>query len=888
VRPGFVDISPVAAAEMAAELLALQRVAELVADDAPDERVFATIAQGLSLVLGVEMIRALRFEPDGTATVLAARGRTADLVPPGSTITVPRGGALRRVLETGRAAWIGDIGRVEGPIGDRLRREGVSATAAGPIRVGGRLWGAILAGAGVEALPQGSEERVAQFAELASMAIANLESRSKVGTRAAEQSALRRVAVLVAQQASPQEVFAVVTEELSRLLGVQMIRTWRFELDGTATVLASRGRTEDPLSVGTNTELPPDSVLALIRRTGLPVWDDEDVPLPSTAGDGAAGEPTVAAAGPIVVDGRLWGAMVASATGRQALPASSSHRVAEFAELVSTAISNLESRAKVERLAAEQSALRRVAVLVAQQAAVQEVFAVVTEELSRVLEVDMVRTVRLLPDGSVEILAALSRAGEAPPAPGLNVPVPDGSVLGEVLRTGRPIRREYPAGTPTPAGGMPGARSVAGGPLIVNGQLWGAVVVGSAAAYGLQVASKNRVAEFAQLLSTSISNIESRVELDRIVHEQSALRRIATLVAREAPRERLFPAIAQEMGKLLNVDAAFILQYESASHATTVASWEQGRRSHALRDQRSTAIAKLAREAYRTRSSRRSDDRSPRSSGAAKAEIGSIALAPIAVGPATWGAIVVVSRSGEVLSPPTEECLREFGRQVATAVANAASRAALARSRARVVRAGDEARRRFERDLHDGAQQRLVGLQLELRTVKPTVPAELPELRHSLSRLEGGLAEVLDDLRELSRGIHPAVLSEGGLDPALRSLARRSPVRVELVLRTDGRRFPEQVEAAAYYVVSEALANAAKHADASSIEVELTRRSGCLELVVADDGRGGATASDGSGLTGLADRVEAIGGVFELRSPPGAGTTILASLPTGGEATEPP
>jgi signal transduction histidine kinase len=210
------------------------------------------------------------------------------------------------------------------------------------------------------------------------------------------------------------------------------------------------------------------------------------------------------------------------------------------------------------------------------------------------------------------------------------------------------------------------------------------------------------------------------------------------------------------------------------------------------------------------------------------------------------------------------------------------SREELAASRARIVAAGDLARRRIERDLHDGAQQRLVSLLLDLRAAEAAVPPERPELRAQLARVGDGLAGSLDDLRELSRGIHPAILSEGGLGPALKALARRSavPVQVEVPMEA---RLPERVEVAAYYVVSEALANAAKHANASAVHVEARTADGRLRLSVRDDGVGGAELGRGSGLVGLTDRVQALGGTITVRSPAGQGTTVRVELPVDAD-----
>jgi signal transduction histidine kinase len=202
----------------------------------------------------------------------------------------------------------------------------------------------------------------------------------------------------------------------------------------------------------------------------------------------------------------------------------------------------------------------------------------------------------------------------------------------------------------------------------------------------------------------------------------------------------------------------------------------------------------------------------------------------------------------------------------------------LAASRARVVAAADEARRRIERDIHDGAQQRLVSLGLELRAAQASVPPELTQLDRELARIAEGLAAVQDELRELALGIHPAILAEGGLGPALKSLTRRSPVPVALDVRVDGR-LPERVEVAGYYVVAETLTNAAKHADASAVRVEVEQSVGALRVTVSDDGAGGADPARGSGLVGLQDRVGALGGRVAVESPPGRGTTVRAVLP---------
>ena len=211
------------------------------------------------------------------------------------------------------------------------------------------------------------------------------------------------------------------------------------------------------------------------------------------------------------------------------------------------------------------------------------------------------------------------------------------------------------------------------------------------------------------------------------------------------------------------------------------------------------------------------------------------------------------------------------------------NRAEIAASRVRIVAASDEARREIERDLHDGTQQRLVSLGLDLRAAELTVPPELAEAKLQMSRVADGLDGALEDLREISRGIHPAILSEGGLGPAIKALGRRSPVPVELDMRATGR-LPERIEVAAYYVVSEALANAAKYAHASVVHIDLEARDDAFRLSVRDDGIGGADLERGSGLIGLTDRVEALGGTITIVSPIEKGTSMIVVLPLTSES----
>jgi signal transduction histidine kinase len=258
---------------------------------------------------------------------------------------------------------------------------------------------------------------------------------------------------------------------------------------------------------------------------------------------------------------------------------------------------------------------------------------------------------------------------------------------------------------------------------------------------------------------------------------------------------------------------------------------------------------------------------------------------PLMVEGRLWGVVVGGSTTRLPLPADSEARLGSFTELLATAIANAESRAALAASRARIIAAADETRRRIERDLHDGIQQRLVSLALELRMAQAAASPQLGEHERVFSHVADGLASVFEELREISHGIHPPILSKGGLEPALRAMARRSVVPVELDLRTE-RRLPEHIEVATYYGVSEALANAAKHAHASVVNIELDADDAVLKVAIRDDGIGGADPEEGTGLVGLSDRVETLGGTLQISSPPGGGTTLLIEIPLDGQSSE--
>jgi signal transduction histidine kinase len=371
-------------------------------------------------------------------------------------------------------------------------------------------------------------------------------------------------------------------------------------------------------------------------------------------------------------------------------------------------------------------------------------------------------------------------------------------------------------------------------------------------------------------------------ELAGLAEEQAALQRVATLVARAAPPDELFAAITEELGRRLPVDLTNLSRYGTDGTITVVAGWARTGSSVPVGSQfvlGGNNLATLVAETGQTVRLDGYDDASGPIAAVAHSVGSRSGLAtPIFVAGQLWGVMTATSTQERLLPRDSEARLTHFTDLLATAIANAESRTELAASRARIVSAADDARRRIERDLHDGTQQRLVSLGLDLRTAENTVPADMTEVRTQLSDVARGLAEVLENLQEIARGIHPAVLAKGGLGPAIKALARRSAVPVELDLRAD-RRLPERVEVAAYYVVSEALTNAAKHAHATVVHVDVDADEARIQLSIRDDGRGGAAPDQGSGLVGLRDRVEALGGAIEIASAVGRGTSLWVSIP---------
>jgi signal transduction histidine kinase len=558
-------------------------------------------------------------------------------------------------------------------------------------------------------------------------------------------------------------------------------------------------------------------------------------------------------------------------------------------------------RPRLRQVALEHGALRRIATLVARGAQPPDVFGAVANELGHLIgaeaaflaRVDLSRAARpevpeadksperSEPEGYATVVGSCGRVSDQVPI-GFQAKLHPGMVTAIALRAGCPVRinGERLANGPSGSifGGL-GLRAVVAMPIVAEGSPWG-VAVAATSREDFPAGADSRMADFMGLAATAIASAQAVQKLHDLAETQESLRRLAALVARGERPEALFAAATREALRHFGSGTARMIRYETNGMATLLAN-EGTTGPHVRVGERWEGYPPtgLTATVLHTGQAARVDDYRDVPGGQPYLDEGllSAVAMPVRVNGRLWGMIAVGSGQGP-LPPDTEQRMTEFTDLLATAIANAQSRTELMDSRSRLVAASDVARRRIERDLHDGAQQRLVTLGLQLRSAAAAAPAGFEEIRAEIDDVADGLTDVVGNLREISHGIHPAILSEAGLRSALRSLARRSAIPVDLDLQVGGR-LPELVEVTAYYVISEMLANAVKHADASALAVTAELADGSLRVCTQDDGIGGADPARGSGLVGLRDRVEAIGGTFAVDSPAGHGTTSWSVLP---------
>jgi signal transduction histidine kinase len=736
-----------------------------------------------------------------------------------------------------------------------------------------------------------------EFSELLATAIENADAREAVQRLADEQAALRRMATLVAREASQAEVFGAIAEEIGRLIDAQAIRMLRYERDESAVVVASWGVDGDVFpQVGFRAKLGGDNATSRVFLTGQAVRIDSYEQASGPIGEAvkAVSPLRSSVATPILVEGRTWGVVIAGTSASEAMPPDTEARLTQFSDLMATAIANADSREALAELAEEQAALRRVATLVAQDVGSSEIFTAVAQEVAGLFRTTG-SVLRFEDGGQAAVIVGIANV-DMPL--GVRLEFEEGMGPIEVYRTGRSVRIDHvnvdhadwssDEGSVVATAGHLGLVTSVVSPIVVEGRTWGVIGV-SSTSDPLPLATEERLEKFTELVATAIANAESREALSRMATEQAALRRVATLVAESVPAAELFSAVSEEVARVFfDVDpslVASVIRFDPGPESVLVGASRAYEREP-IGSRWKPKDLYVSTRVLRTGGSARVDEADLDSLGGPDADVLRLrgflyqVGSPVVVEGHLWGAMTLNSK--EALPPDTDQRLASFVELIATAIANAENRSELAASRKRLVAASDDARRRIERDLHDGTQQRLVSLALAARAAEAELPKQSTDVRETLSSIATGLGQALEDLQELSRGIHPAILSDAGLGPALEALALRSPIPVELEVRTQ-ERFSEPVEIAAYFTASESLANAAKHSQASRITILLAFENERLRLSVRDDGVGGADPGRGSGLVGLRDRVEALGGTLAIESGSGAGTSLSATLPVGDD-----
>jgi signal transduction histidine kinase len=676
-------------------------------------------------------------------------------------------------------------------------------------------------------------------------------------------------------------VFAAVADEVAGVLGLPLCTVGRYVSDDAALIVGATGA--HPQQAGVTVSLAQPSAAGLVRRTGRPARVDGVRQI--TGERGELMTVTGTAAAPIIVAGEVWGAIAAGTAGPSGLPGGIEDRLTQFTQLVATAIANSEAQSQVTRFTGEQAALRRLATRVANGAVPEEVFSAVATEISDVLGLPMTLMARY---DRGDVATVVGTVGDHPLRIGDELELEGRSASALVKATGRPARiddyAELMSAVAELARGA-GVGSAVAAPLIVHGEVWGVIAAGTTRDAPLPAGMEDRLAQFTELVATAISNAQTRAELREFAAEHAALRRVAVLVAGGAEETTIFESVCEEAARLLDATTSNIVLWRDGVRITK-AGWSL-RGVHVRRGTRmEIEPGTLDEHVYRSAAPYRIDSYADEPGAVAavlrRNGIQSQVAAPVIVDGRVWGVLIVGTDRATPLPKGTEIRLAGFAELVATAVSNAAAKAELLASRARIVEAADEQRRRVVRDLHDGAQQRLVHTVLTLQRVLATGasgPLTEPLMQEALDHADGAIAA----LRELALGIHPAILTHRGLGAAVEELADRAPLPVDVAVSDD--RFGASVESAAYFVAAAALTNIAKYAEAPTASIATQVERGTLVLSIADDGVGGARIEAGRGLSGLADRMAALDGTLEIQSPEGGGTTIVALIPLDEAAT---
>ncbi len=851
---------------LADEQAGLRRVAELIARGADDHQIYDAVTTEAARIIDVATAL-IRFDSQQQPTLVS--GNSSASGAGARSGMAPDDRLIGEILRTRSAA------RVENDpdgSGHHDPHGGTGSSAGVPVIVDGRLWGLLAAMTYDRRLPATVERRLQQFGGLMAAAVANAEARGQLTEIAEEQTALRRVAELAAHDAPADKLLQVVAVEASALAGVGFGKVFRYvDADGGTEIIALGGA-PDEFMVGMRSPGTGDGAVHRIWRTGRATRIDDISTMTGRWARMSYQHGFTASAGaPIVIRGALWGALVVTGRGHTFSEALQD-QLAHFADLAGTAIAAIYARDELRLLADEQASLRRVAELAARDAPADGVLAAVAAEAAALTGVEFTTLLRYGPEGSSRIIA-LDGAPDGIVV-GMRSPGTGDGAVQRVWRTGQPARIDNLAET---SGVWPqlaarhGFSASAAVPIVIRGALWGALVaVGRGEAFPRPI--EQHLANFAELAATAVSAADARQELRLLAEEQAALRRVAELVARGALLDEIFRAAATEASTLLGNLSGALLRFQEDSAVVVAACNSPVPLGLAvpIDDENNLSIV------HRTARPSRADT----FVGTSLAEIavalgvGAGVAVPVIVEGRVWGALTA-STADAPMPQGSEERLTPFAELVAAAIANAENRAKLTASRARVVATADETRRRLQRDVHDGAQQRLVHTIIALKLARGMMSPDDPAsalLREGLGHAERANSE----LRDIVRGILPATLTRGGLRSGLESLLADLTLPVDLTVVAP--RLPAHIETTAYFLVAEAMTNVVKHSHASRATVDVHVDHRTLVIDVRDNGVGGADPEGGTGLTGLFDRVEASDGTLTVTSSAGSGTAIHAEL----------
>lgn len=683
------------------------------------------------------------------------------------------------------------------------------------------------------------------------------------------------MATLVACGAPRSEIFEALVSEAGRLIPATDAAMVQLHHDETATLICRWNESTGFQSI--NIRQPFGS--GTLARS---IWESKRPSRVTTYADTSGSlADTIRSWGwrssvgaPVMVGAQVWGLTAVGSTVDETLPPGTEEQLAAFTELLAGTIVNAQGREELEQLAA---ALRRVSELACHDASPERILGAVVDEAAGLVGVGFTTLLRFEPDGATEVVAVHD------PPDGITVGMRAGSggdgATQRVWRTGRPARADQlpdiPGTWPRLAAGR-GFRASAAAPIFAENRLWGVLVAAGQGALPPRIEEK--LLRFAELAGAAIAGSQARAEVQALADEQAALLRVAELVARGGPSDAVFMAVAAEAQQLLHGQPMTLVRFEPDA-AMMVISRSDGPTPPGTRiDYTPDTLPDRVR---RTAQVVRVDDfaTEPNADFARYFNLSAGVAAPIIVESRVWGMLAATS-ARRPLARGTEDRLQRFANLIGTAVSNATSRAQLIASRARVLSTADETRRRLQRDVHDGAQQRLVHTVITLKLARQSLSQG--DMTTSADRVEEALRHAqraTDELREIVSGILPATLTRSGLRGGVESLLADVPLPVDVAV--DVPRMPVDVETTAYFVIAEALTNVVKHSGAAGVRIRARLDAGVLLIEVGDDGVGGARAGEGSGLTGLFDRVEARGGQLRVISPPGHGTTIEATLPVG-------